>query len=168
RRALRYQGKGCLTAVENVQEYISRAFEGRDPSRMTLREIDGTLLALERTLAVRRGKLPADADHDRCVAVMQRKQNLGMNAVLSVSLSLARAVASVSGMELYELLREEMLGLMDRLAADCGIEIAGSGLPDYVGALRLCAAVLDERGTPLYQALRRISGIYDPESPSRG
>jgi enolase len=37
---------------------------------------------------------------------MQRKANLGMNAVLSMSLALGRLVAARDGMELPEVLRE--------------------------------------------------------------
>ncbi len=159
-RAQRYQGKGCLTAVDNVHETIARAFGGRDAARMTLHEIDSVLLGLERSVAVRRNKLDADAPVEACIAVMQRKQNLGMNAVLSVSLALARGVAHVSGKELYELLREEMLGMIDQLATDCGIEIVGSTFSDYTSALRQASRVVEQRGTRLHEALREISGIY--------
>ncbi len=47
---------------------------------------------------------------------MQRKQNLGMNGILSVSLAMARGVAHVRGQELYEFLREEMLVIIEHLA----------------------------------------------------
>jgi hypothetical protein len=159
-RAQRYQGKGCLTAVNNVHETIARAFVGRDAARMTLGEIDSVLLGLERSVAVRRNKLAADAPVEDCIAVMQRKQNLGMNAVLSVSLALARGVAHVCGKELYELLREEMLAMIDRLAAECEIEIAGSTFSDYTLALRQASQVVERRGMRLHETLREISGIY--------
>jgi enolase len=159
-RAQRYQGKGCLTAVGNVHEIIARTFGGKEATSMTLREIDGILLGLERAVAIRRKKLDADAPVEQCIAVMQRKQNLGMNAVLSVSLALARGVAHVRGKELYELLREEMLDMIDRFASDCGIEIPGSTFSDYTSALRQASEVVQGRGARLHEALREISGIY--------
>ena len=67
---------------------------------------------------------------------MQRKQNLGMNAILSISLALARGVAHVRGQDLYEFLREEMLVIIERLAALHGVAIQGSRFEDYVTALR--------------------------------
>ena len=74
-------------------------------------------LGLEFSTAVRRGKVPEDAPAAQRVALMQRKQNMGMNALLSLSLALARAVASLRGQRLWELLREELLLLIERLAA---------------------------------------------------
>lgn len=55
---------------------------------------------------------------------MQRKANLGMNAILSMSLALGRLIAARDGMELPEVLRElepaidrdYLYGLKDRPA----------------------------------------------------
>ena len=69
--------------------------------------------------------------------LMQRKQNLGMNAILSISLAMARGVAHVRGQDLYEFLREEMLVIIERLAAAHGVLIPGSRFDDYLAALRL-------------------------------
>ena len=159
-RAERYKGKGCQNAVDNVLTHIAPAFEGTDISTLTIEDIDRTLLRLELETARRRGKLGADADQADAEAVMQRKQNLGMNAMLSVSLAMARAVARVRGKELYELLREELVSLVERLAREHDVAIAGSGLADYLTALRLVDKRLAARGEPLYLALRRLSGIY--------
>jgi len=109
-RSRRYQGKGCLNAVDNVREVIAPYFRGRDLASSSFLDIDRALLQLERRTAERRGKLAPDASPDEVVKVMQRKQNLGMNAVLSASLAMTRAIASVRGKQFWELMREEVLG----------------------------------------------------------
>ena len=60
---------------------------------------------MELDLAVKRGKIAADAPAEEKIQIMQRKANLGMNAVLSLSLALGRLVAARDGMELPEVLR---------------------------------------------------------------
>jgi enolase len=167
-RAERYQGKGCLNAVNNVLETIARSFGGRDVARMSLRDIDSMLLGLEVSVARRRGKLRSDASVEECIAAMQRKQNLGMNAVLSVSLALARAAAHVRGKELYEVLREEMLATITHLTDKYGVQIPGSRFSDYVTALREVNEVLEAQATPLHEALREVSGIYATDTVPAG
>lgn len=159
-RARRYQGKGCLNAVDNIRQMIAPFFEGRNLATRTLCDIDRDLLALELRMAQRRGKLPEEWTPDRAVAVMQRKQNLGMNAILSASLALGRAIAHIQGKQLYEILREEMIGLIGRLAAECRVPIDGSQWSDYVRALRAASRVLEDAGRPLHIEIRRLAGIY--------
>ena len=160
RRAGRYEGRGCLTAVGNVLQLIAPWFEGRNAATLTLADIDQSLLGLELRTALRRHKLASDADAATLIEVMQRKQNLGMNAVLSVSLALARAVAHVQGRELYELLRQEMMMLIDRLAEATDVSVKGNRWVDYVLALREASAVLSKQGIPLHARLREISQLY--------
>jgi len=160
-RARRYQGKGCLNAVDNVHEIIAPYFRGRDLTVTSFLDIDRALLQLERRTAERRGKLAADAPPDEVVAVMQRKQNLGMNAVLSASLAMARAIASVRGKQLWELMREEMCVIIERLANAHGVSVDGACWKDYVAALRRTAAVLEDNGTPVHAELRQLTGVYD-------
>lgn len=160
-QAQRYNGKGCLNAAENVHDTIAPAFEGRSVSSLTLRRLDRTLLNLEEKVAVRRGKLADDASQDERIAVMQRKQNLGMNAILSVSLAMARGLAHIRGMELFELLREEMMAIIARAAKDHDVSISGTRFADYVSALRELTAILDGKGHDLHDVLRRQTGIYD-------
>ncbi len=160
-RAERYGGKGCLYAVDHVHEFAAPLLEGRDLAAWGLPEIDRALLGLEFSTAVRRGKVPEDAPAAQRVALMQRKQNMGMNALLSLSLALARAVASLRGQRLWELLREELLLLIERLAAAEEIPIEGSRFSDYVVALRRAGDRLRARGEPLHLALRRITGLYE-------
>ena len=166
RRAARYGGKGCLYAVDNVHEFAAPRFEGVDVAAWHLRDIDRALLALELETARRRGKLPAASGQALEIACMQRKQNLGMNAILSISLALARGVAHVRGQELWELLREEMLVIIARLAAAHGVAIQGSRVSGYLDALRAVNARLEAQGASLHEALRQVTGIYRPDSRS--
>jgi enolase len=159
-RTQRYGGKGCLNAVDNVGQIIAPHFEELDVARLGLKDIDRALLGLELTTARRRGKLGDASDPADHIVVMQRKQNLGMNAMLSVSLALARAIAHVHGKELYELLREEMLGIIDDLAAKFQVEVHGNRFADYVAALREINRIVEGHDRPLYEVLRERTGIY--------
>jgi enolase len=106
-RSKRYGGKGCLNAVANVTEVLAPRFLGQKISALgTLGDIDRELLLLELDLAMKRGKIAPNASDEAKIQIMQRKANLGMNAVLSVSLALGRLVAARDGMELPEVLRE--------------------------------------------------------------
>ena len=74
----RYGGKGVLKAVENVVKTIAPAVVGRDPERQA--EIDGVMLALDGT---------------------KTKAKLGANAILGVSMGIARAAAQSAKLPLY-------------------------------------------------------------------
>jgi enolase len=76
--AQRYSGKGVLKAVENVNTEISEAIMGLDAMEQTF--IDHTLIDLDGSAG---------------------KSRLGANAVLAVSLAVARAAAEESGLPLY-------------------------------------------------------------------
>ncbi len=162
KRTLRYEGKGCLNAVDHVHEFAAPFFENRNVADWNIFDIDHALLELELETARRRGKVPADSDPETEIAIKQRKQNLGMNAILSVSLAMTRGVAHVRGQELYELLREEMLVIIEHLAAAHDVAIEGSRFSDYVAALRAVNRKLEAEGLPLHKALREITGIYHP------
>ncbi|HOE20736.1 MAG TPA: phosphopyruvate hydratase, partial [Spirochaetota bacterium] len=75
----RYNGKGVLKAVQNVNEIISGAVVEMDASRQI--EIDKTLIDLDGT---------------------PNKAKLGANAILGVSMACAKAVAETLGMPLYQ------------------------------------------------------------------
>ena len=160
-RTQRYRGKGCLSAVDNVKQIIAPHFEGLDVAGLSLKDIDTELLGLELTTARLRGKLEEKPDLAHRVMVMQRKQNLGMNAMLSASLALTRALAHVQGKELYELLREEMMGIIDDLAGEFDVEVQGSRFADYVAALQEVNEILDGQNQTLFETLRDLTGIYD-------
>ncbi|MCL5048813.1 MAG: phosphopyruvate hydratase [Firmicutes bacterium] len=74
----RYDGKGVLKAVANVEGEIASAIEGMDA--VDQREIDLALIDLDGT---------------------PNKQRLGANAILGVSLAVAKAAAEELGLSLY-------------------------------------------------------------------
>ena len=77
----RYLGKGVLKAVNNVNGEIADAVIGMEASEQL--EIDQTLIALDGT---------------------ENKARLGANAMLGVSMAIARAAAQSSGLPLYRYL----------------------------------------------------------------
>jgi enolase len=74
----RYQGKGVLTAVKNVNTEIAAALAGRLAAEQSA--IDATLIELDGT---------------------DNKSRLGANAILGVSQAVARAAAQSLGLPLY-------------------------------------------------------------------
>lgn len=77
----RYGGKGVLTAIENVNDEIAEVVVGMDPLDqvgidLLMKEVDGT----------------------------PNKERLGANAILGVSLAVARAAAEEVGLPLYRYL----------------------------------------------------------------
>ena len=74
----RYQGKGVTKAVENVNKKISKKIIGMNVFEQ--RKIDEEMIRLDDTL---------------------NKSNLGANAILGVSLAVAKAASKTLGMELY-------------------------------------------------------------------
>ena len=76
---MRYLGKGVRKAVENVNTIIADALKGADP--FAQEAIDQTMLALDGT---------------------PNKGNLGANAILGVSLAVAKAAAAEAGLPLYQ------------------------------------------------------------------
>lgn len=106
-RSKRYGGKGCLNAVANVTEVVAPRFLGQKISSLgALADIDRELLLMELELATKRGKIKSNATAEEKIQIMQRKANLGMNAVLSLSLALGRVIAARDGRELPDILRE--------------------------------------------------------------
>lgn len=167
KRTERYEGKGCLNAVDHVHEFAAPFFEDKNVADWNLFDIDHALLELELSTAQRREKLATDADQESQIQVMQRKQNLGMNAILSISLAMARGVAHVRGQELYEFLREELLVIIEHLAGAHGVAIHGSRFSDYITALQEVNAKLESQELPLYEALRKVTGIYQPPNKQK-
>ena len=76
---MRYLGKGVRKAVENVNTTIADALKGADP--FAQEAIDQTMLTLDGT---------------------PNKGNLGANAILGVSLAVAKAAAAEAGLPLYQ------------------------------------------------------------------
>jgi len=91
-------------------------FVGKQLSEIgTLVEVDTKLLAKEAEVAAGRGKLADAASAEEKIALMQRKANLGMNAILSASLALGRLIAARDGVQLSDILRD-LEGNIDRNA----------------------------------------------------
>jgi enolase/phosphoenolpyruvate synthase/pyruvate phosphate dikinase len=159
-RVQRYEGKGCLNAIENISTVIAPAFAKKIVTGLTLKDIDQILLSLELRVAERRGKINKSTSVDERIHMMQRKQNLGMNAMLSVSLAMARGLAHLKGQDLCEMLREEMLIIIEKLARMNSIKIKGSRFTDYVNALKKVNQGLETQGKQLHEVLRNLTGIY--------
>lgn len=79
--ASRYLGKGVLKAVENVHKFIAPTVVGMDATQQTL--IDKTLIELDGT---------------------ENKERLGANAILGVSMAVAKAAAEALSLPLYQYL----------------------------------------------------------------
>lgn len=77
----RYEGKGVLTACENINTRISKALKGQNVFEQ--KKIDQIMIDLDGT---------------------DNKSNLGANAILGVSLAAARAASKAKGESLFEYL----------------------------------------------------------------
>lgn len=75
----RYLGKGVLQAVENINQAIATALQGQDAQNQ--QAIDDVMLKLDGT---------------------DNKEKLGANAILAVSLAVAKAAAVNQGIPLYQ------------------------------------------------------------------
>ncbi|RLI46957.1 phosphopyruvate hydratase [Candidatus Bathyarchaeota archaeon] len=75
----RYHGKGVLNAVRNVNEIIASALKGRDVTKQ--REIDELMIELDGT---------------------ENKSKLGANAIVGVSIAVAKAAANALKLPLYQ------------------------------------------------------------------
>ena len=82
----RFFGLGVLKAVDNVNEKISKVLVGKEVTKQ--KEIDVAMLNLDGT---------------------ENKSKLGANAILAVSMAVARVGALSEGMPLYKYLREAFL-----------------------------------------------------------
>ena len=79
----RYMGKGMLKAVGNVNNIIAKKIVGMDA--FDQRKIDETMIKLDGT---------------------ENKKKLGANAILGVSLAVARAAANEKRIPMYQYIRD--------------------------------------------------------------
>lgn len=135
----RYLGKGVQQAVANVHETIAPALIGRDATEQ--RAIDALMIDLDGT---------------------DNKANLGANAVLGVSLAVAKAAAQASGLPLYaylggpnaHLLPVPMMNVINggsHAVSSVDFQefmIAPVGAPTFSEALRV--------GTEVYHRLKKV------------
>ena len=80
----RYRGKGVRKAIQNIHDLILPRLQGRDATRQ--RDIDYLMLELDGS---------------------DNKSNLGANAILGVSMAVARAAANACGKTLYKQLNTD-------------------------------------------------------------
>jgi enolase len=128
----RYMGKGVRKAVENVNEIIAPELEGMDAINQI--EIDQLMIEIDGT---------------------ENKQKLGANAILGVSLSVARATAAALDLPLYKyiggvnshVLPVPMMNILNGgKHADNTVDlqefmIMPLGAETFSGALRICAEI---------------------------
>ena len=128
----RYLGKGVTKAVEHVNKECADAVIGMDA--FDQRVVDAALIAADGT---------------------PNKTNLGANAILGVSLAVARAAAQSAGLELYQylggvnahLLPTPMMNILNGgVHADNNVDfqefmIMPVGAPSFTEGLRWCAEV---------------------------
>ncbi|QGX59915.1 phosphopyruvate hydratase [Corynebacterium pseudotuberculosis] len=128
----RYLGKGVLNAVNNINEEITDAVAGAEADDQRL--IDQAMIALDGT---------------------ENKSRLGANAILGVSMAVAKAAAESAGLPLYRyiggpnahLLPVPMMNIVNGGAhADSGVDvqefmIAPIGAESFSEALRMGAEV---------------------------
>ncbi len=135
----RYNGKGVLKAVQNVNQIIAPKLAGLDVRDQ--RRIDQTMIELDGT---------------------PNKEKLGANAILSVSMAVARAAANAVGLPLYKYLGGANAHLLPVPCmnilnggkhADNNVDfqefmIAPHGAPSFAEALRM--------GVEVFHALKAI------------
>jgi len=140
----RYQGRGVLTAVRNVNAILGPRLQGMEATQQE--EVDRALLELDGT---------------------DNKSGLGANALLAISLATARAAATEAGLPLFRYLGGAqanrlpvpMMNVINGGAhADNNLDIQEFmvqpwGAPDFAEGLRWCSetyhslrALLRERG----------------------
>jgi len=140
----RYNGKGMLKAVANVNEKIAPLLIGLDA--LNQREIDRTMIQADNT---------------------ERKSNFGANAILGVSMAVARAQAAADGLELYEYLRQafDIENTGYKLPKPMAVLIEGgkhadrsTDLQEYmVAVIKPQSAALNvQMMEEIYQALKKI------------
>ncbi len=135
----RYSGKGVLKAVANVNTTLAPALSGMDAADQTT--VDNKMLEMDGT---------------------EYKQNLGANAILGISMAIARAAASSKKIPLYRYLGGDTA---NRLPAPCFNVINGGAHADNnidfqefmivpVGASTFSVAL--EMGADIYHALKSV------------
>jgi len=135
----RYRGKGVRQAVRNIEETIAPEVEGMDASEQAA--VDQALLELDGT---------------------PNKSALGANAILAVSLAVARAAADDAGLPLYaylggagaQLMPVPMLNVLNGGAhADNGLDyqefmLVPAGADSFSSAIRM--------GSEIFHTLREL------------
>ena len=166
KRARRYEGKGCMEAVKHIETVLAKAFVGKNLSQLgSLLDADRQLLGLEYEQAVAAGVVGANASAEEKIRIMQRKGVLGMNAILSLSLALGRAIAATDGKELWQLIREMASETMAKfvVANSSGKDLAAVQAMDFDELKKqfreTSKRAIDEKKN-IYQLLRQQLVVY--------
>jgi enolase len=159
RKSRRYDGMGCMDAVKHIESVLAEAFVGRRLAKLgTLLETDKELLGLELEQAIRAGRISQNASREDKIHAMQRKGVLGMNAILSMSLALGRAIAASNGKELWQLIRAMATEAMARF-----VDANGKGQKKSLAELK--AADFDQLRTLFRdvakEAIKENKSIYE-------
>jgi len=168
RKSQRYDGKGCMDAVKHVETVLAEAFTGKRLASLgTLLDTDKALLGLELEQALKVGRISQSASKEEKIQAMQRKGVLGMNAILSMSLALGRAVAASDSKELWQLIREmaqeAMAKFVDANAKGDKKSLADLKTMDFDELQTLYREVAGEAikdGKTLYELLRAQLPVY--------
>ncbi|MBN2128654.1 MAG: hypothetical protein JW741_04125 [Sedimentisphaerales bacterium] len=168
RKSRRYDGKGCMDAVSHIEGVLAKAFIGRKLAKLgSLLDADKELLGLELAEATRMGRIRQDAPKEEKIHAMQRKGVLGMNAILSMSLALGRAIAAGQGKELWQLIRDISADTMSKfiVANAKGEKKSAAELKkmdyDQLQALyQKTAAEAIKEGKTIYELLRAQLPVY--------
>jgi enolase len=139
----RYGGKGMLTAVKNINETLAGLVVGVEVEEQ--RKIDEMMIALDGT---------------------ENKSKLGGNAILGVSMAVARAGAAEQNLELYEYLKNIYnLGDVLRLPKPMIVMIEGGKHADETTDLQeFCVSIMGTRTAAenvrmemeIYEALKKV------------
>jgi len=142
---LRYGGKGVRKAIRHILEVIYPRLRGMDATRQ--REIDDAMINLDGT---------------------NDKSNLGANAILGVSLAVARAAAAASRLPLYEYLNADatVLPVPQACMINGGIHAGNDlefqefcvmpvGADSFAGAVRMLCEIHQKLGEVLAKRFGR-------------
>jgi enolase len=169
RQARRYDGKGCMEAVKHIETVLAKAFTGKRLAQLgSLLEVDRELLRLELDQALAAGILSSSASAEDKIHVMQRKGVLGMNAILSMSLALGRALAASQGKELWQLIRgiaHETMAKFVAANAKTGekLDLAALKATDFEelkAKFKNCAQAAVKENKKIYVLLRQQMPVY--------
>jgi len=168
KKSRRYDGKGCMDAVQHIETVLAKAFVGKKVGKLgSLLDTDRQLLGLELEQAIAAGRISKDASKDEKIHTMQRKGLLGMNAILSMSLALGRAVAAADGRELWQLIRDIASDTMAKfIAANAKggkksvAELKKTDFDELTRLYRQTAAEVIKDNKTIYELLRAQLPVY--------
>ncbi len=134
----RYQGKGVLKAINNVNTVIAGSVTSVDP--LDQRALDDVLLKTD----------PSPG-----------KATLGANAILSVSMATAMAAAKHQGMELFQHLRMNVIGKEEKYLQPVPLSNVINGGAHAGNELAIQEFMILPIGSPgIQEAVRCISEVY--------